>query len=68
MAKVKEISAKHAISIEVNGVWYKFANSIALELEPNDDPAVVKDKAWNTVITECEKQLGKLQDELSGHW
>lgn len=61
------MGAQYAVSLEINKVWYKFSNSIELELEPEDDPAVVKEKAWNTVITECEKQLGKLQDELSGH-
>ena len=57
MAKVKSFTAEFGTSMEIKGMWYKFNSGIELEIEPNDDVADVKEKAWNTVINEIEKQV-----------
>lgn len=57
MAKVKSFKAEFGSSAEIKGVWYKFYSGIELELEPGDDTEDVKERAWNTVIREIEKQM-----------
>lgn len=57
MAKVKSFKAEFGSSIEIRGTWYKFNSAIELELEPGDDTEQVKEKAWNTVVHEVEKQV-----------
>lgn len=57
MAKVKSFKAEFGTSMEIKGMWYKFNSGIELEIEPDDDVADVKEKAWNTVINEIEKQV-----------
>lgn len=57
MAKVKSFRADFGVSAEIKGKWYKFSAGIELEFEPDDKPEEVKKKAWNTVVTEVEKQV-----------
>ena len=64
MAKVKEFEASYGLSIELpkaNGQaqWHKFGATIKLEIEENDILSDVKEKAWNTVISEVENQFSK---------
>lgn len=60
MAKVKSFKAEFGTSVEIRGTWYKFNSGIELEVEPNDDVAEVKERAWNTVIHEVDKQIREL--------
>jgi len=57
MAKVKSFKAETGLSLQIKDVWYKFYCGIELELEPDDDVATVKKKAWDTVSVEVEKQM-----------
>lgn len=57
MPKVKSFKAESGVSLELKGVWYKFYAGIELEIEPDDNVAEVKRKAWNTVNDEIEKQV-----------
>lgn len=60
MAKVKSFKAEFGTSAEIKGVWYKFNSGIELDIEPGDDMEDVKNRAWNTVIQEVEKQMNDL--------
>lgn len=60
MAKIKSFRAEFGTSVELNGTWYKFHSAIELDMEPNDDTTEVKEKAWNTVIHEVEKQVREI--------
>lgn len=60
MAKVKSFKAEFGASAEIKGIWYKFYAGIELEIEPGDNTEEVKQKAWNTVIHEVEKQMAEL--------
>lgn len=64
MAKVKSFKAELGVSVEIKGQWYKFNAGIELELDPEDDTAEVKRKAWNTVHTEIEKQVLELTSSV----
>ena len=57
MAKVKTFKAEYGMSIEIRGVWHKFGCSVEVEAEPDDDPVKLKEKTWNTVLLEIEKQV-----------
>ncbi len=61
MAKVKAFRAEYGLSAEIKGIWHKFHAAIEIELTESDDIAEIKEKAWNTVINECEKQIKDLQ-------
>lgn len=63
MAKVKSFKAEFGMSAEIKDVWYKFYSGIELEIEPDDDVSEVKEKAWNTVTHEVEKQILKVLNE-----
>lgn len=62
MPKFKAFRAEYGMSAEIRGVWHKF--HCAIELEPTDDEdfAEVKEKAWNTVINEVEKQIEEVTE------
>lgn len=60
MAKVKSFTAEFGTSVEIKGTWYKFNSGIELDIEPNDELESVKERAWNTVIHEVEKQIADL--------
>ena len=57
MAKVKTFAAEYGMSIEIRGVWHKFSCKIEAETEPGDDLINLKEKTWNTVLMEIEKQV-----------
>ncbi len=61
MARVKAFRAEYGLSAEIKGIWHKFYTAIEIELTEGDDITEVKEKAWNTVINECEKQIKDLQ-------
>jgi hypothetical protein len=57
MAKLKSFRAEAGISLDIKGTWYKFYCGVELEMEEGDNSAEVKQKAWNTVHQELEKQV-----------
>lgn len=65
MAKVKEFTAEFGMSVELKGQWYKYGCKLTVEVEPKDNVAEVKQKTWNTAITEVEKQIKETLDDLA---
>ena len=61
MAKVKSFRAEYGLSAEIKGIWHKFYSAIEIEPTEGDDVSELKEKAWNTVISECEKQIDNLK-------
>jgi hypothetical protein len=61
MAKVLSFRAEFGTSIEVDGVWYKLYAAIEVAPEGDETLADVKDKAWNTVVDEVEKQVDEIR-------
>lgn len=59
LAKVRTFKAEAGISFEYKGMWHKFHTGIELEIEPQDNIADVKRKAWNTVEHELANQIDK---------
>lgn len=57
MAKVKTFRAEYGCSAEINKTWHRFHCAIELEMEDGDAVPDIKDRAWNTVISEVEKQI-----------
>lgn len=57
MAKMKSFKAEFGLSVEIGGIWHKYYAGVEIECEPNDDTKKVKEMAWNTVISEVEKQI-----------
>lgn len=55
--KVKSYRAEAGVSVEIKGNWYKFYNAIEVELDELDNVQEAKEKAWNTVHLELEKQV-----------
>ena len=60
MAKIKTFRAEYGTSVEVKGTWHKLNCAVEIEIEAADNFAEVKEKAWNTVYAELEKQLAEL--------
>jgi hypothetical protein len=60
MARVKSFRAEYGTSVEVRGNWHKLNCSIEIEVEPADSTEAIKERAWNTVYSEIEKQLKEL--------
>ena len=60
MAKVKSFKAGRGVTIEKNGVYHKFNCEIEIEIEENDNTQEIKNRAWNTVDTELEKQISNV--------
>ena len=65
MARVKSFGSTFGMSMEIQGVWYKFQSSIEIEIDEGDDVAAVKDKAHKTVQLEVEKQVQETVDSLN---
>ena len=57
MAKVKTFIAEYGMSVQIKDIWHKFGCRVETELEPEDELNEVKEKTWNTVILEVEKQF-----------
>lgn len=57
MAKVISFRAEYGTSVEVKGVWHKLYAAIEVAPEGDEPIAEVKEKAWNTVVHEVEKQV-----------
>lgn len=60
MARLKTFKAEVGMSAEIKGTWYKFYTGVEIELDKNDNPEDVKQKAWNTCHTEIEKQINDI--------
>jgi hypothetical protein len=64
VAKVKAFRAEYGSSIEIQGVWHKIHCAVEIELDKNEQTpekiAEIKEKAWNTVIVEVEKQFKEI--------
>lgn len=58
--KPVEIEATYGTSVEIKGLWHKFSFSMKVALEDGDDVSLAKEKLWNTVIAEVEKQITAL--------
>lgn len=57
MARVLSFRAEYGTSVEVKGVWHKLYAAVEVAPEGDEDVAEVKEKAWNTVVTEIENQI-----------
>ena len=62
MAKVKTFTSGYGFSGSINGQWHKFNTEITIEIEPGDNIAEIKEKAWNTCYQEVEKQIQQLTE------
>lgn len=60
MAKVSKIEASYGTSAEIKGMWHKFQFSMEIELAEDDNLEENKEKLWNTVQFEVEKQVEDL--------
>jgi hypothetical protein len=65
MAKIKEFTAEYSQSLQLKDSWYRVGAKITLEMEPNDDVATMKQRAWNTVEVEVERQFKEIIDSLN---
>jgi hypothetical protein len=57
MARLKLFKAEVGMSAEIKGTWYKFYTGVEIELDENDNPEDIKQKAWNTCHAEIERQI-----------
>lgn len=58
MAKIISFRAEYGTSVEIKGIWHKLYAAIEVAPESDDEPMdQVKEKAWNTVVHEVEKQI-----------
>ena len=57
MAEVMTMKAESGTSIEIKGTWYKVGFSVEVKVSPGEDTNVVKEKLWNSVNSEIEKQI-----------
>lgn len=64
MSKVVKFSTEYGLSVQIKDIWHKFGCGIEVEIEPNDDVKEVKERAWNTVIGEVERQMKTVLSEL----
>lgn len=60
MTKIKAFRVEYGSSVEIRGVWHKLHCAIEVEPDEGEDPATVKEAAWNTVFNEVEKQIRDL--------
>jgi hypothetical protein len=60
MSKVSKVEATYGTSAEIKGMWHKFSFSMEVELATDDDLQEVREKLWNTVQIEVEKQVEEL--------
>ena len=63
MAKVTKIEATYGTSAEIKGMWHKFSFSMEVELADDDNLDENREKLWNTVQLEVEKQVEELIGE-----
>jgi len=63
MAKLKEISAGYKIAIQKNDVWYAVEYSQKKEIESGDDIEKEKEKNWEEVNKEVERQIDELLED-----
>jgi|GEM_PF-6229916 hypothetical protein len=61
--RVTKFSASFGTSAEIRGTWYKFNSGIEVEFTEGDDIQKGREKAWNTVIHEVEKQIMELNND-----
>ena len=59
-----EISAGTGISIELNGVWYKFDYSEKRTVNPNEDINTRRKDLWDTVFNEVDTALLNTKNDL----
>lgn len=59
-----EISAGTGISIELNGVWYKFDYSEKRTVNPNKDINTQRKDLWDTVFNEVDTALLNTKNDL----
>lgn len=59
-----EISAGTGISIELNGVWYKFDYSEKRTVNPNEDIKTQRKDLWDTVFNEVDTALLNTKNDL----
>ena len=59
-----EISACTGISIELNGVWYKFDYSEKRTVNPNEDINTQRKDLWDTVFNEVDTALLNTKNDL----
>lgn len=59
-----EISAGTGISIELNGVWYKFDYSEKRTVNPNEDINTQRKDLWDTVFNEVDTALLNTKNDL----
>lgn len=59
-----EISAGTGISIELNGVWYKFDYSEKRTVNPNEDIDAQRKDLWDTVFNEVDTALLNTKNDL----
>ena len=59
-----EISAGTGISIELNGVWYKFDYSEKRTVNPNEDINAQRKDLWDTVFNEVDTALLNTKNDL----
>jgi hypothetical protein len=57
MAKPKSFKAEYGASVEVRGAWHKLSCSLEVDYEDGDNAAEVRERVWNTVYNEIERQL-----------
>lgn len=62
MAKVLTFKADYGMSIQIKEIWHKMSCSMEVEIEPKDELALVKERTWNSVIIEVEKQFKDILD------
>ena len=60
MPKIKGFKTGYGLSVEIKGVWHKLNCEIELELLEGEDFPSTKEKAWNTVVDEVEKQIQRI--------
>lgn len=64
MAKVVAFAAEYGVSAELRGHWHRFSARVEVAVEDSDEPSEVMKKAWNTVISEVEKQVQEVITSL----
>jgi hypothetical protein len=60
MAKIVSFRAEYGATMEIRGTYHKLYCAIEVQPEENEDTEVVKERAWNTVFNEVEKQIREL--------
>lgn len=60
MAKLVNFRAEYGTSVEIKGAWHKFSCAAEVEFSEGDNISEVKERVWNTVVVEIEKQVQEL--------